>query len=138
MSETAIGSEGRLRAEARAGWIVRLAASPRFQAFAARIPGLRTIARAEGRAIFDIMAGFVNAQVLMALVELRVLERLHEGAARPDALAPRIGLDPRRAEVLLQASAALGLLRRSGCCGAGAMAPLPSRCGGLRFWACRG
>jgi demethylspheroidene O-methyltransferase len=112
VSETAIGSEGRLRAEARAGWIVRLAASPRFQAFAARIPGLRTIARAEGRAIFDIMAGFVNAQVLMALVELRVLERLHEGAARPDALAPRIGLDPRRAEVLLQAGAALGLLRR--------------------------
>ena len=56
-----------------AGWLVRLAASRRFQAFAARVPGLRRIARTEGAALFDIVAGSVNAQVLMALVELRVL-----------------------------------------------------------------
>ncbi|MFM1863721.1 MAG: hypothetical protein RLZ26_2243 [Pseudomonadota bacterium] len=112
MAETAIGSGGPARRAEGRGWLLRLAASPRFQAFAARVPGLRAIAGAEGRAIFDIMAGFVNAQVLMALVELRVLERLADGPARPEVLAPRLGLDARRAEILLQAGAALGLIRR--------------------------
>jgi len=112
VAETALGGGERAGRAQRGGWLLRLASSPRFQAFAARVPGLRAIARAEGRAIFDIMAGFVNAQVLMALVELRVLERLAEGPARPEALAPLLGLDVRRTEVLLQAGAALVLIRR--------------------------
>ena len=56
---------------AGAGWANRLAASRGFQAFCARVPGLRRLARAEGAAIFDIMQGFVASQVLMALVDLQ-------------------------------------------------------------------
>jgi demethylspheroidene O-methyltransferase len=84
-----------------------------MQRWAMRIPGLRGIARAEGAAIFDIMAGFVNTQVMLALVETRALHHLADlGAARPADLGPRLGLDAGRAQILLQAGAALGLVRR--------------------------
>lgn len=92
----------------------RLAGSRRFQAFAARVPGVRRLVRAEGVAIFDIMQGFVRSQVLMALVELRLLHRLAEGPADVPALAAWGGVPEARMAVLAQAGAALGLLRRRG------------------------
>jgi demethylspheroidene O-methyltransferase len=94
------------------GWLVRLAASRRFQAIAARVPGLRRIARAEGTALFDLVAGFVHSQVLMALVELRVLHLLQGGPLAADALGGICGVEAGRMQVLLQAGAGLGLLRR--------------------------
>ena len=97
---------------AGAGWTNRLAASRRFQAFCSRVPGLRRVARAEGAAIFDIMQGFVASQVLMALVEMRLLHRLAEGPATPATLAAGCGAPAARIAVLVQAGAALGLLRR--------------------------
>lgn len=98
------------------GWILRLAASRRFQSLAARIPGLRNIARSEGAALFDIMAGFVNSQVLVAIVELRVLHLLLGGPQTVSRLAESCALTPDRMQVLLRAGAALGLLdaRRDG------------------------
>ncbi len=93
-------------------WLVKLAASRRFQAFAARVPGLRRIARTEGEALFDLVAGFVNAQVLMALVELRVLHLLSDGPLSVPHLAGRCTVPEARMQVLLQAGAGLGLLRR--------------------------
>ena len=96
------------------GWVNRLVASRRFQALCARVPGLGTIARAEGRAIFDLMQGFVQSQVLMALVETRALHLLADRPANPVTMAPLLGMSPARAEVLLQAGAAMGLLRRKG------------------------
>ncbi|MGP9791747.1 methyltransferase [Roseinatronobacter sp. NSM] len=97
-----------------AGLINRLAASPRFQAFAARVPVLRSIARREGAALFDLMQGFVSSQMLVALVELRVLHLLADGPATPDALGARLNVPPDRMAVLLQAGAAMRLLRRKG------------------------
>ena len=94
------------------GWVNRLAASPRFQAVCARVPGLRGIARAEGAAIFDLMAGFVRSQVLSALVELRVLAVLADGPAGVPALALRCGVPEARMAVLAQAGAGIGLLKR--------------------------
>lgn len=93
-------------------WMTRLAASRRFQAFAARVPGLRAIARAEGAAIFDVVQGFVRSQTLVALVELRLLHRLADGPASADAMAPGYGLSAGRLQILLQSGAAMGLLRR--------------------------
>lgn len=93
-------------------WMTRLAGSRRFQAFAARMPGLRAIARAEGAAIFDVVQGFVRSQTLVALVELRLLHRLADGPASADALAPGCGLSAGRLQILLQSGAAMGLLRR--------------------------
>lgn len=96
------------------GLLNRLAASARFRAFCARVPGLRAIARAEGAALFDLMQGFVQSQVLMALVELRLLHRLTDGPATVAALAPQVKVPEDRLRVLLQAGAAMGLLRRRG------------------------
>ena len=92
--------------------ILRLAGSRGFQKFAARVPGLRRIARAEGAALFDLVAGFVNAQTLMALVELRVLHRLRDAPMAAADLGTLCGIAPARMQILLQAGAALGLLRR--------------------------
>ena len=96
------------------GWLNRLAASARFRAFCARVPGLRAIARAEGAALFDLMQGFVQSQVLMALVELRLLHRLADGPATVAALTPHVQVPEDRLRVLLQAGAGMGLLRRRG------------------------
>lgn len=94
------------------GWINRLAGSRRFQDLCARLPVLNRIARAEGAAIFDLMAGFVRAQVLGALVELRILHRLSDGPASIRALAAQSQVPEDRMQVLAQAGAALGLMRR--------------------------
>lgn len=93
-------------------WILRLAASRRFQAWAARMPGFRWLARAEGRALFDLVAGFVNSQVLAALVEFRILHLLQDGPASVRQMAGICGVPAERMQVLLQAGAGLGLLKR--------------------------
>jgi len=94
------------------GWMLRLAGSRRFQAFAARTPILRRIARQEGEALFDLVAGFVNSQALMALVELQVLHRLADGPQSAEALGLKVEIPEARMQMLLQAGAALGLLTR--------------------------
>jgi demethylspheroidene O-methyltransferase len=97
-------------------WLNRLAASPRVQARLASVPVLRRFVRAEGRAIFDLVAGFVRSQALMALVELDIPGLLLRGPLSPGAVAARTGLAPDRALILLRAGAGMGLLavRRDG------------------------
>ena len=92
------------------GW-KRLVASPRFQAWAARFPLTRRSVRREGEALMRLVSGFVESQVLVALVELQVLEHLGERPLSEDALAEAAGLPPERARVLLTAAAALGIVR---------------------------
>lgn len=100
-----------------AGWLVRLASSPRVHKVMSRLPGVKYLVRAEGRALFDIVAGFVHSQILLALVELDVLHLLHAGPANAATLAPKCGLAPDKMLLLLQSGASLGLLkrRRDGC-----------------------
>ena len=88
----------------------RLAASPKVQAWVARIPGLRRHARREAEALMDLVAGFVHSQILLATVELGVLERALDAPASTESLAR--GIEPRRMEALLRGAAALGLIRR--------------------------
>lgn len=94
------------------GWLTRLALSQRFHALAERIPLLRGHARAEGAALFDLVQGFVRSQVLAALVDLRILHRLADGARSAADLATLTEVPGPRLDVLLQAAAALGLVRR--------------------------
>ena len=96
----------------RQGLAVRLALSPRFHALAARLPLLRRIARAEGEALFSVVSGFVQSQALLALVELRILHRLADSPAALPALAHAAQVPTDRMAVLLQAGAALRLLRQ--------------------------
>lgn len=94
------------------GALARVIARPGFQAWAARFPLTRGMARRDGEQIFRIVQGFVEAQALAALVQLDVLDRLTAGPARADALAEAHGLAPDRMEILLQAGAGMGLLKR--------------------------
>jgi demethylspheroidene O-methyltransferase len=94
-----------------AGWVNRLMSSRRFQAWAARTPILRRVVRAEGAAMFDLIQGFVRSQVLMALVELDLLPRLAVPRSAAELAGPA-GLTPDRMQMLLQAGAGVGMLRR--------------------------
>jgi demethylspheroidene O-methyltransferase len=93
----------------------RLLASMRFQRWAARFPLTRPIARRRARALFDLCAGFVYSQVLLACVRLRVCEIVFEAPLGRDELAARMGLPADAAQRLLDAAVSLRLLaHRSG------------------------
>lgn len=94
------------------GWFYRLLAKPSFQEWASRFPLTRRVARREGAEMFDLVAGFVQSQVLMAVVELRLLHRLMDAPRTPAGLAHEAGMTSERMEILLRAAAALGLVRR--------------------------
>ncbi|TMM50636.1 methyltransferase domain-containing protein [Sulfitobacter sabulilitoris] len=96
----------------RGGWLNRFVARPGFQSWASRFFLTRRQVRRDGAAIFDIVQGFVQSQVLMALVELDLLYRLRAGPQTSGALGQATGIAPDRMEILLQAAAALGLLKR--------------------------
>ncbi len=92
-------------------WRARRVADPAFQAWAARFPLTRGIARRKAAGAFDLVAGFVYSQVLAAAVETGLLERAREGPLDAGSLAES-GLAEAGAQRLLRAAAAIGLLRR--------------------------
>lgn len=111
MSEASTPGSPPLRGWNLSGWLARRIADPRLQDRISRLPGLRRVARRDGEDIFDILQGFVASQALLALVETGLLRRLLDGPQDPAALAALAGLPPDRAQVLLRAGIALGLLR---------------------------
>ena len=92
----------------------RLLASPRFQRWAARFPLTRRIARREAQALFDLCAGFVYSQVLLACVELRLFEALRDGRRSLDDLAAQLDLPMDSTRRLLEAAASLRLVEHCG------------------------
>jgi len=90
----------------------RLLASPRFRQFATRFPLTRPFARRRVRALFDLCAGFVYTQTLLACVRLRVFDILRDGPVAHDLLVARLGLSPAAAETLLNAAESLRLVAR--------------------------
>jgi len=90
----------------------RLLADPRFVRWAARFPPTRWIARRRAAELFDLCAGFVYSQVLLACVRLRLLPQLAAGPASVDRIAGLVDLPPAAAARLLRAAAALGLAQR--------------------------
>lgn len=90
----------------------RLLSSPRFHRWAAAFPLTRHKARREARALFDLCAGFVYSQVLLACVRLKLFELLAEGAQSAQQVALRTGLSRDAAERLLDAAVALRLASR--------------------------
>ena len=89
----------------------RTIASPAFQRWAAGFPLTRRIARRNTRALFDLCAGFVYAQVLFACVRLDLFRTLEAGPLPLDALSRRLALPTERAQLLLRAAASLDLVR---------------------------
>ena len=96
------------------GWFARLVAKPEFQRFAAKLPFAGKLAQRDGAEIFDILQGFVASQVLLALVELEILQDLLQGPASTEELSRTRRIPAARVEALLQAGAALRLLKRGG------------------------
>jgi demethylspheroidene O-methyltransferase len=93
-------------------WRERLTASPEFRSWAARFPLTRPLARRRARELFDLCAGFVYSQVLLACVRLRLFETLRDGPMEEDALARRLDLPPEGAARLLRGAASLDLVVR--------------------------
>ena len=96
------------------GWRDRTIANPAFRRWAVAFPLTRGIARRRTRALFDICAGFVYSQILLACVQVRLFDILAEGPLTPAGLADRIGLQPDAAQRLLAAATALRLVARRG------------------------
>ena len=93
-------------------WRTGLLRSTRFQNWAARTPVAARIARKDGEALFDLVAGFLHSQVLMAFVALYLADHLSAQPRSVDSLALRTGVAPDRMRVLCQAATALGLMQR--------------------------
>lgn len=90
----------------------RLVTRPGFRAWAARFPFTRPVARARAGALFDLVAGFVYSQVLLACVQLDLFQRLAAGPSTITALG--LDLPDPAAERLLLAAESLGLVERRG------------------------
>jgi demethylspheroidene O-methyltransferase len=93
----------------------RLTASRTFQRWAARIPGVRWIARRRARQVFDLVAGFAYTQTVAACLRVGLLALLRDEPLDDAAIAQRLALPAEGIQRLLHAAAALGLVeRRSG------------------------
>ncbi len=91
-------------------WRDRVLTSPGFQRRAARTWWMRPIARKRARALFDLVAGFVYSQVLLACVRLRLFDMLAEGPLTAAELQHRLDLPADGLQRLLAAAVALELV----------------------------
>jgi demethylspheroidene O-methyltransferase len=94
--------------------IARLQATEGFRRAAGGFPLTRPVAKRQARALFDLCAGFVYSQVLLATVRLRLPERLMAGPRSAAGLALELEMSEPATERLLIAAASLRLLARRG------------------------
>lgn len=85
-----------------------------FRTRASRNPILRPVGRANAAALFDLCAGFVYTQTLLACVRLDVMQMVYERPRTPGEVARLAGIPTQGADTLLKAATALGLLRARG------------------------
>ena len=95
-------------------WRNRRLSDPGFHRWTSRIPVLRTIAARESAAVFDLCAGFVYSQVLLACVESGVLRALDGVVLGTADIARVAGLPDAATDRLLSAAAALRLVEPVG------------------------
>ncbi|RYY86803.1 MAG: methyltransferase, partial [Comamonadaceae bacterium] len=93
-------------------WRNGLLASPAFRRWAAAFPLTRGIARRRAAGVFDLVAGFVYSQVLVACVRLDLFAILRGGPQPVSWVAQRTGLTDAATTRLLAAAAALRLAER--------------------------
>jgi demethylspheroidene O-methyltransferase len=95
-------------------WRNALVARPSFQRWAAGFVLTRPIAHASAQSLFDLVAGFVYSQVLVACVELGLLDALSHGPLRVSELAAQSDVPQAGMKRLLQAAQALGIVEEAG------------------------
>jgi demethylspheroidene O-methyltransferase len=95
-------------------WRNRCVASPQFQRWASGFFLTRPIAHKSADTLFGLVAGFVYSQVLVACVELRLLELLARGPQTTPTLAQQMDLSLDSAVRLLAAAQSLGIVEGAG------------------------
>jgi len=93
-------------------WRLEKVASAEFQRWAAKSRLTRPFVRQDSAKIYDLVAGFVYSQTLLACTELGVLSTLQSGPKTARALGARHGLPEERMATLCQAASAIGLMVR--------------------------
>jgi demethylspheroidene O-methyltransferase len=83
----------------------------RVQDFFARFPITSRVARKEGEAIFQLMTGFVDTQILFTFVKSGALRHLEAGSLSIEELSDKIGINIKSTEILCRAGYALGFVR---------------------------
>lgn len=94
-------------------WRDAVLASPNFQRWASAFPLTRPIALRRSRQVFDLVAGFVYSQTVLATVRLGLPGFLQGSPRSLDEIARFTRLDPEAAGRLLSAGASLHLFRRT-------------------------
>ncbi len=92
-------------------WRDALLGSARFQAWSSAFPLTRPMARRRANQLFDLCAGFVYSQILLACVELDLFDRLRKGPRSAEELAAELSIDAAALDRLMTAAAAIRLLR---------------------------
>ena len=104
-------------------WMDSKLTDPSFSQWAAGNVFARWIVRRRSRQVFDVMAGFVYSQVLLACVRLRIFELVHESPRTLDELAYTCQVPASALQRLINSAVALRLLvlRGQGRYGLGAL-----------------
>lgn len=95
-------------------WRDRLMTSPGVYRWTAANPVTRWITRRRARQVFDLMAGFVYSQVLLACVRLQILELVGESPRTLEELAQKCQVPASALQRLLNSALALRLLEIRG------------------------
>lgn len=94
-------------------WRDDILASPAFQRWAAAFPLTRPIALRRSRQVFDMVAGFVYSQTVLATVRLGLPAYLQGAPRTLDQISRFTDLAPEAASRLLSAGASLHIFRRT-------------------------
>jgi demethylspheroidene O-methyltransferase len=95
-------------------WMDRKLTDPGFSRWAAANVVTRWITRRRAQQVFDVMAGFVYSQVLLACVRLRILELVNESPRTLDELAQICHVPASALQRLINSAVALRLLSLRG------------------------
>jgi demethylspheroidene O-methyltransferase len=113
--ETASAVDGASRASLHdrlLGLRDKILANQGFQRFAGTFALTRPIARRRASALFDLCAGFVYSQILLACVRLKLFDQLTGGPLSSAELSSRLPLPVDATVLLLDAAVSLQLLQR--------------------------
>ena len=88
----------------------KLIANSRFQNTVAKIPFLRGIAKKRANQLFDVMAGFVYTQILLACIRLNIFNQLKDGPLTLEAIKNECSLERAPLKQLLDAAVSIHLL----------------------------
>lgn len=90
----------------------RLVGNLKFQRAVARVPFIRWIAQKQARDVFDLCTGFVSTQVVLAIVQLGILQLCQREPRSLNDIARAARLKSDAAARLVSAAVSIGLLQR--------------------------